>query len=134
MRASWVPLFTLYCPSNSVPRECNRERNSHRKQNILFLAPSFHTNFLSQHFGTTLGFFLSRHFCVLLPEVGKMKTFYLRPIPLLSTQQVDDIDFVFKKRRVARPMLTTFGKVEVENTIFDFGFLTKFDIRQRDQQ
>jgi hypothetical protein len=37
-----------------------------------------------------------------------MTTFYLRPIPLPSTQQVDDIAFVFKKGRVARSMLTTF--------------------------
>ncbi len=37
-----------------------------------------------------------------------MTTFYLRPIPLPSTQQVDDIAFVFKKGRVARSMLTIF--------------------------
>jgi hypothetical protein len=30
-------------------------------------------------------------------EVGKMTTFYLRPIPLLSTQQVDDLAYLSKK-------------------------------------
>jgi hypothetical protein len=66
-----------------------------------------------------------------------MTTLYLLPIPLPSTQQVDDIAFVFKKGRVARSMLTipsTFGKVEVEGTIFEFGFSKKFGIRHRDRQ
>jgi hypothetical protein len=31
------------------------------------------------------------------PEVDKMTTSYLRPIPLSSTQQVDDLAFVYKK-------------------------------------
>jgi hypothetical protein len=33
-----------------------------------------------------------------LAEVGKMMTFYLRPILLPSTQQVDDLAFVLRKR------------------------------------
>ncbi len=43
-----------------------------------------------------------------VPEVGKMTTFYLRPIPLPSTQQVDDLAYLLKKCRGERSMLTTF--------------------------
>ncbi len=42
-------------------------------------------------------------------EVGKMTTFYLRPIPLPSTQQVDDLAYLVKKGRVEMSMLTTFN-------------------------
>jgi hypothetical protein len=37
-----------------------------------------------------------------------MTTFYLWPIPLPSTQQVDDLAYLFKKGRAERSMLTTF--------------------------
>jgi hypothetical protein len=40
--------------------------------------------------------------------VGKMTTFYLRPLPLPLTQQVDDLDYLSKEGRVERLMLTTF--------------------------
>jgi hypothetical protein len=45
-----------------------------------------------------------------------MTIFYLQPIPLPSTQQVDDLAFVFEKGRVERSLHTTltFGKVEVQ--------------------
>ncbi len=35
-----------------------------------------------------------------------MTIFYLRPIPLPSTQQVDDVAYLLKKGRVERSMLT----------------------------
>jgi hypothetical protein len=41
-------------------------------------------------------------------EVGKMTTFYLWPIPLPSTQQVDDLAYLLKKGRVERSMLSAF--------------------------
>ncbi len=49
-----------------------------------------------------------------------MTTFYLRPIPLSSTQQVDNLAYLLKKGTVNRSMLTTstFGKVEVDGMIF----------------
>jgi hypothetical protein len=36
-------------------------------------------------------------------------TFYFRPIPLPSTQQVNNLAYLFKKGRVERSMLTTFN-------------------------
>jgi hypothetical protein len=53
-----------------------------------------------------------------------MTTFNLRPLPLPLTQQVDDIAFVFKKVGSQGHCLLslTFGKVEIEGIIFDFGF------------
>jgi hypothetical protein len=46
-----------------------------------------------------------------------MTTSYLRPVPLPSTQQVDYLAFVFKKKVGAKGrclLPSTFGKVEVE--------------------
>jgi hypothetical protein len=52
--------------------------------------------------------------------VGKVTTFYLLPLPLPSTQQVDDIALPLKKGMVKRSIITTFdfGEVKVEGTMF----------------
>jgi hypothetical protein len=53
-------------------------------------------------------------------EVGNMTTSYLRPIPLPSTQQVDDLAHLIKKVESRGQCLlpSTFGQVEVGGTMF----------------
>jgi hypothetical protein len=56
-----------------------------------------------------------------IPEMGKMMIFYLRPLPLPSTQQADDLAYLLKKvgSRGQCILPSTFGKIEVEDSIFE---------------
>jgi hypothetical protein len=66
-----------------------------------------------------------------------MTTFYLPDLYLYLRPSRSTIKLLLLKKVGSRGQCllpSTFGKVEVEGTIFDFGFTKKFDIRHRDQQ
>ncbi len=95
-----LPTYVLSMEKYMKPRNADMARTGIVKRQLGPMRPK--AKGLAQHGGPSAWLEENES------EVGKMTTFYLRPIPLPSTQQVDDLAYLSKKCWGERSMLTTF--------------------------